>query len=122
MKSLSYLSATVLLAGSMLLAGCSDEIQGPAAPGTEAGLITLAGSIDQLQLSRVNDEGFVNGDRMGVYVVDYEGERPGTLLDKGNRGDNVGHTFDEPNYRWNSAFDIYWKDKHTRIDVYGYYP
>lgn len=32
------------------------------------------------------------------------------------------HTFDEPNYRWNSAYDLYWKDKHTHIDVYGYYP
>lgn len=122
MKSLSYLSATFLLAGSALLTGCSDEIQGPAAPGTEAGLITLSASIDQQQVSRVNDEGFVNGDRMGVYVVDYEGERPGSLLDNGNRADNVAHTFDEEAYRWNSAFDIYWKDNHTRIDVYGYYP
>ena len=32
------------------------------------------------------------------------------------------HTFDEPNYKWNSAYDLYWKDKHTHIDVYGYYP
>ena len=40
----------------------------------------------------------------------------------GNRGDNVRHTFDEPNYKWNSAYDLFWKDKHTHIDVYGYYP
>lgn len=32
------------------------------------------------------------------------------------------HTFDEPNYKWNSAYDLFWKDKHTHIDVYGYYP
>ena len=32
------------------------------------------------------------------------------------------HTFDESANKWNSAYDIYWKDKHTPIDVYGYYP
>lgn len=40
----------------------------------------------------------------------------------GNRGDNVRHTYDEANAKWNSAYDIFWKDKHTPIDVYGYYP
>lgn len=59
---------------------------------------------------------------MGVYIVDYEGNKPGTLKVNGNRGDNVRHTFDEPNYKWNSAYDLFWKDKHTHIDVYGYYP
>ena len=37
-------------------------------------------------------------DVMGVYIVDYEGNKPGTLKVNGNRGDNVRHTFDEPNY------------------------
>ena len=59
---------------------------------------------------------------MGVYIVDYQGTQPGTLQSSGNRGDNVRHTFDEAAYRWSSAYDIFWKDKHTRIDVYGYYP
>lgn len=59
---------------------------------------------------------------MGVYIVDYEGNKPGTLKVNGNRGDNVRHTFDEPNYKWSSAYDLFWKDKHTHIDVYGYYP
>lgn len=54
--------------------------------------------------------------------MSYDGSNPGTLKASGNRGDNVRHTFDEPNYRWNSAYDLYWKDKHTHIDVYGYYP
>lgn len=35
---------------------------------------------------------------------------------------NIRFTFDEPNNKWNSAYDIYWIDKHTHIDVYGYYP
>ena len=84
--------------------------------------IQLSGDIDQLAVTRVNDNGFCDGDVMGVYIVDYDGGTPGTLKASGNRGDNVRHTFDEPNYKWNSAYDLYWKDKHTHIDVYGYYP
>lgn len=54
--------------------------------------------------------------------MDYDGNTPGTLQLSGNRGDNVRHTFDEGAYKWSSAYDLYWKDKHTPIDVYGYYP
>ena len=72
--------------------------------------------------TRANDDGFADGDVMGVYIVDYQGTQSGTLLTSGNRGDNVRHTFDEAAYKWSSAYDLYWKDKHTRIDVYGYYP
>lgn len=84
--------------------------------------ITLSGEIDQLYVSRVNDNGFTDGDIMGVYIVDYEGSNPGTLQNSGNRGTNIKHTFDEESYHWNSAYDVYWKDNNTHIDVYGYYP
>ena len=84
--------------------------------------ITLSGEIEQLAISRVNDNGFCDGDEMGVYIVDYEGNTPGILQNTGNRGTNVKHTFDEAAYKWNSAYDVYWKDDHTPIDIYGYYP
>ena len=84
--------------------------------------ITLSGEIDQLAITRVNDNGFADGDVMGVYIVDYNGNTPGTLQLNGNRADNVRHTFDEAAYKWNSAYDIYWKDDHTHVDIYGYYP
>ena len=84
--------------------------------------ITLSGEIDQVAVTRVNDNGFADGDVMGVYIVDYNGSTPGTLQSSGNRGNNVRHTFDEANYKWTSAYDVYWKDKTTHIDVYGYYP
>lgn len=88
----------------------------------EAGKIELAGQIQQEYVTRANDDGFADGDVMGVYVVDYNGIEPGTLLSKGNRGDNVRHTFNEAAYSWSSSYDMYWKDKNTAIDVYGYYP
>ena len=84
--------------------------------------ITLSGEIDQLYVSRVNDNGFADGDIMGVYIVDYDGSNPGILQNSGNRGTNIKHTFDEESYHWNSAYDVYWKDSKTHIDVYGYYP
>lgn len=107
---------------ALLLGACSDDMfeEGGQQHGNDR--IQLSGDIDQLAVTRVNDNGFCNGDVMGVYIVDYDGSNPGTLKASGNRGDNVRHTFDEANYRWNSAYDLYWKDKHTHIDVYGYYP
>ena len=107
---------------AMLFTGCSDDFFGGSTEQHDGNRIQLSGDIDQLAVTRVNDNGFCNGDVMGVYIVDYEGNNPGTLKVSGNRGDNVRHTFDEPNYKWSSAYDLYWKDKHTHIDVYGYYP
>ena len=109
--------------GALLLSGCSEErFDVPGGEPSDKNLITLAGQITQECTTRANDDGFADGDVMGVYIVDYQGTQPGTLQSSGNRGDNVRHTFDEAAYRWNSAYDLFWKDKHTRIDVYGYYP
>ena len=102
---------------------CTDDTFGP--DGSQAGNgrpILLSGEIEQVAMTRVNDSGFCDGDEIGVYIVDYQGSTPGTLQNSGNRGTNVKHTYDEANNRWNSAYDVYWKDEHTPIDVYGYYP
>ena len=116
--TLLYVVAVV----AYVLTGCSDDLFNGDYSQHDSNRIQLSGDIDQLAVTRVNDNGFCNGDVMGVYIVDYEGNNPGTLKVSGNRGDNVRHTFDEPNYKWNSAYDLFWKDKHTHIDVYGYYP
>lgn len=122
MKRVKHTLLYLLAAGAMLLTGCSDDFFGDKTEQHDSNRIQLSSDIDQLAVTRVNDSGFCNGDVMGVYIVDYEGNKPGTLKVNGNRGDNVRHTFDEPNYKWNSAYDLFWKDKHTHIDVYGYYP
>ena len=116
----SFMAIIALMA---MVCSCSDDLYtGQGAPDGSAGRIELSGEIDQLSITRVNDNGFCDGDVMGVYIVDYDGNTPGTLQPSGNRGDNVRHTFDEEAYKWSSAYDLYWKDKHTHIDVYGYYP
>ena len=105
-----------LLITSGLLWACQDEqFEGPAdGPGK---VIALSGEIEQQNVSRVDDGGFCDGDVMGVYIVDYVNGDPGELLDAGNRATNVKFTFDEAAYRWNGAYDVYWKDDKTPIDV-----
>ena len=115
---------SILLGALGLLAvACTDEdFNLPVVPEHDVNRIELAGQIVQATVSRANDDGFADGDNIGVYIVDYNGSQPGELLSKGNRGDNVRHTFNESAYSWTSAYDLYYKDKHTPIDVYGYYP
>lgn len=119
MKKHYYYLITCLTA--LLLAACQNETPVERTHRAEFKL-TLAGEIDQLYLSRVNDNGFADGDVMGVYVVDYVSQQPGKLKASGNRGTNVKHTFDEPNFKWNSSYDIYFRDDKTQVDIYGYYP
>lgn len=120
-KNFNIYTAVLMLC--ILLAACSDSLfDGDGGKLNGEDRIQLSGSIEQLSLTRVGDNGFCDGDVMGVYVVDYNGGTPGTLKPSGNRCDNVRHTFDEANNQWEPAYDIYWKDKHTHIDVYGYYP
>lgn len=122
MRTSVYKSLALLALPLLALTACNDDFSQNNGPVESMSPIRLSGEIDQVAVTRVNDNGFCNGDVMGVYIVDYEGNTPGTLKDTGNRGDNVRHTFDETAYKWNSAYDLYWKDNHTPIDVYGYYP
>lgn len=112
-----YLISMLLLTW---LVACSTDITGT--DWQKLKLISIEGDIEQIAATRVNDSGFSDGDVMGVYVVDYVGATPGTLKTNGNHGDNVSHTFDEANGKWNSAYDMYWTDDHTHIDIYSYYP
>ena len=116
---LIYIAITICV---VLCAGCAEGLFG--ADGTQHGTrrIELSGEIDQVAVTRVNDGGFCDGDGMGIYIVDYKAGTPGTLQQSGNRADNVCYTYDEANRKWNSDHDVYWKDFHTHIDVYGYYP
>ena len=116
---LIYIAITICV---VLCAGCAEGLFG--ADGTQHSTrrIKLSGEIDQVAVTRVNDGGFCNGDGMGIYIVDYNADIPGTLQQSGNHADNVCYTYDEANRKWNADNDVYWKDFHTHIDVYGYYP
>ena len=121
MKTIRNIIGAAVLLG---LASCSldEPAFDPVVEDSERKPIVISGTISQEYATRANDTGFCNGDVVGIYIVDYDGETPGTLLNEGNRADNLRFTFDEAAYKWNPAYEIYWKDKKTHIDIYGYYP
>ncbi len=121
LKSTQFITAAAILLGMTACSLEEDNFHPESADG-EPGLITLSGEISQVYQTRANDSGFADKDEIGVYIVDYSGSEAGTLKKSGNRADNVKFTFDEAAYKWTPARDIYWKDKETHIDVYGYYP
>jgi len=123
MKTCRFLLKCVCLFSLWTFASCTDEGWNDSGIlQEEKSRITLSGEIDQVAVSRVNDEGFCHGDVLGVYIVDYQDNTPGVLQNTGNRANNLRITFDENAHKWTSAYDVYWKDKNTAIDVYGYYP
>jgi len=82
--------------------------------------ISLSSDINQLAVTRASDNGFASGDQVGVWAVNYEGDTPGTLALKDNQATNVRFTYNGSS--WTSDYDIYYKDKNTKVDIYGIYP
>ena len=121
-KNINFLIYITITVCVVLCAGCADGLFGEDGALHHTQRIELSGEIDQVAVTRVNDGGFCDGDGMGIYIVDYKADIPSTLQQSGNRADNVCYTYDEANCKWNSDQDVYWKDNHTHIDVYGYYP
>ena len=111
---------TVLIASATMLS-CDDTLPGSSStlPGET---ISLSARLQQQNQTRANEQGFVTGDRMGIFIVDYVDGKPGALHTNENRASNVLYTFDGDSYKWQAPAEIYWRDKTTPIDVYGYYP
>lgn len=105
-----------------LFVGCTKDPDEVVVPQGEQIPIQLLGSIDQVAASRVNDEGFCNGDGIGVYVVNYQNGEPGTMLSEGNQADNVRYVLNEEENKWTPDYPIYYYDKVTPVDIIGYYP
>ncbi len=65
--------------------------------------------------------GFVEGDQIGVFVVDYEADEPGTPALRGNRASNTLFQMQEDG-TWKANYQLFWADKETPADFYAYYP
>ena len=74
--------------------------------------------------TRVDDNGFCDGDQIGLYGVNYTANNTvqGELLDNGNQVDNACYTYNGEAREWQSSAAIYYKDAETNIDLYAYYP
>lgn len=110
---------------TLAFAGCTQDFDEPipSVPTTD-GLIAInvSGSIDQVTTTRANDDGFCNGDGVGIYAVNYDGETPGSLFAEGNQATNVRYVFNEQEYKWTPDYPVYYLDDKTPVDLYGYYP
>lgn len=84
--------------------------------------VKLFNEIRQQAVTRVNDEGFCEGDEVGIYVVNYVNEAPGVLAKENNQADNVKYTLEEGSGAWTPETPVYYLDKKTKVDIYGYYP
>ena len=84
--------------------------------------IQLYNEIVQVPTTRVNDEGFCDGDAVGIYVVNFENGASGTLKTEDNQADNVKFVYYETNFQWVPENPIYFLDARTHVDIIGYYP
>ena len=106
-----------------LFGGCTTDPQCEVSvPKSEQVPILLEGSINQVVASRADSSGFCNGDAVGIYAVNYDGQNQGVLAAEGNQADNVRFIFNFDEYRWVPDYDIYFRDDNTAVDIIGYYP
>ena len=117
----------ILLFGlAALICGCHEDITGGNdIQGVDPMVLNV--EIHQQYITRAADGGFGDGDQIGVFVVNYETTAGGelqspTLKPSGNYADNVRFTYSAADGKWTGSYQLYWKDKQTHADAYGYYP
>lgn len=82
--------------------------------------ISLKCDLSASAATRATDTGYEAGDKIGLYVVNYEENVPGILSQSGNHVDNICFTYNGG--VWSPESPIYWKDEDTPADFYCYYP
>lgn len=122
MKIFGYIKRTVITAFLYIMVWSCSTNEQLSTVELKNRKISLEAEINQVSVTRVNDNGFCDGDAMAVYIVDYEGTTAGTLKNSGNRANNLKHTYNESQNKWTSSYDVYFKDNNTPVDIYGYYP
>lgn len=114
-----------LLSVMMGAAACLSEEEfrlGAETDGDGADEIVFNAEIAQQYVTRANDNGFADGDKIGVFVVNYKDGKPQDLALTGNHADNVKFTYNDKDGKWTGASPLYWADKTTPVDAYGYHP
>ena len=118
-NKLLFISAAM----TALLTGCLSEPDFEPVT-VEGGIeIQLEGSILQ-EATKVNADGFEDGDALGLYAVNYTdgNQAAGTLLTEGNQADHVKYVFNESAWQWTPVHPVYYKDVNTNVDLYVFYP
>lgn len=117
---MKHLAFSIVATATIMLSACAkeDTPDNPVdpEPPTDKLKININPSVVE---SLATDTGFENGDKIGLYVVNYSGSTPGTLANSDNHVDNMCFTY---NGQWTPSSPIYWKDRTTHADFYLYYP
>ena len=119
MRKLFLLAATVCTILSSCSKGEEPTINPTPEPTPEA-QVKIPINLSIGNYTRANDTAFENGDKVGIYVVNYNGSTAGTLAASGNHVNNMQFSFGGS--AWTPASAIYWKDDTTHADFYAYYP
>ena len=120
---MKQLTKLVAVAALVVVYGCSfneSEFKPEGVQG-DAYKVSIYSDIFQQPATKVTTDGFCTADEVGVYIVNYNGETPGTLKVKDNQADNVRFSYNDAG-EWVSDYDVYYKDNDTQVDFYGYYP
>ncbi len=106
----------------MYVGACNDDRMYTPSESNGLNPVSFRASIDHLNLTRADDSGFADGDRIGIYMVDFENGFPSVLQAEGNHANNQPFTYEEKSLSWNSSISLFFKDNDTPADFYGYYP
>ena len=104
----------------LIFTACHENVTEGAASLTDA--MEFSAGLEQQYITRANDGGFADDDQIGVFIVNYKNGEAQDLQVTGNHADNVRFTYDETSNQWTGSYQLYWKDKVTPVDAYGYYP
>ncbi|MBQ6580672.1 MAG: fimbrillin family protein [Alistipes sp.] len=117
-----FFQSLVALAFVVSMQGCgsspSVEPEIPDTPTQSAVQLHLTGNIAAITPStRVNADGFVANDKVGVYVA-----ATNTLASSGNMLNNEAFTYSSGNLTAPAGKEVYWGTEETRLNVWAYYP
>lgn len=109
----------LLLSSVLPIMSCSDEFRTDF--GNENGQLPIMFKAVFPTETRATDAGFENGDRMGLFVLDYIDGKPQDI-DNEPHASNVRFEFDETDNTCKGVTDLYWTDNNTPADLVAYYP
>lgn len=124
-STFNHMKKTLILiaAAAAMTCGCKKEPVEPVTPKPDIPQeeqvkipITLSTDI----WTKATDSGYENGDKVGIYTVNYVNGSPAELATTGNHLDNTMFAYDGSS--WKAEKEVYWKDQTTPADFYCYFP
>lgn len=117
-----FLQSLAALTLVMSMQGCSNsssiEPEIPDTPNQSVAQLRLTGNINAITPStRVNADGFVANDKVGVYIA-----ASNILTSSSNMLNNEAFTYSSGNLTAPEGKEVYWGSKDTRLSVWAYYP